>query len=519
MRVTLTIKNYRCFVQPATIEIGKGFTSFVGVNNAGKSTIMRFLLEFRPIFQVIGETGNFVNALRSSAGFEPLHVLDKEEIFSNLNENPIEFWFNFYELPEHGLRQPSKILFQVSRNLSWRAHIFFGDNQQTYAGRGIEFTNNVLKLDGTPTANLEPFFEMTKSLGNNIYIGPFRNTINVGTKDNYLDIKIGQSFIKEFRSLKTGKDKRKNTAMTKLQNDIRKIFEFDSFNIEPSEDDESLHITINEKPYKQHELGSGLLQFILVFANVLVAQPSYVLIDEPELNLHPSLQLDFLTTLGSYAKDGIWFSSHSIGLARTTSERVYSVIKEGDGDSIVRQISDTPRLTEFLGEMSFSSHKELGFEKILLVEGPTEVKTIQQFLRKMTKDHKILLLPLHGRITKDMAEELSEVLRITKDIAVLIDSERLAAGADMSHERQSFIDLCKKKKIPAHALELRAIENYFSDEAVKTVFGSKYRGLQPYEKLGDVEPHWGKHQNYKLANATSLDEISKTDLGKFLAKL
>jgi predicted ATP-dependent endonuclease of OLD family len=208
---------------------------------------------------------------------------------------------------------------------------------------------------------------------------------------------VGDSFIKKFRQLKTGSSKRESTGIQELTDNIRKIFEFEILEISSSADDTSLHINVNGKPYKQHELGSGLAQFIVVLANAAIKRPKLILIYEPELNLHPRLQLDFLTTLASYADNGVWFSTHSIGLARTAAERVYSVIRKGDGNSIMRPLEDNLSLAEFLGEMSFSTHRELGFDRLLLVEGPTEVKVMQQFFRKMSKDHKVVLLPLHGR--------------------------------------------------------------------------------------------------------------------------
>jgi hypothetical protein len=332
-----------------------------------------------------------------------------------------------------------------------------------------------------------------------------------------LDIQIGDAFIKQFRGLKTGPSKKSSTEIQRLTDSIRRIFEFDTLDIIPSADDTSLHITVNGKPYKQHELGSGLAQFIVVLANASIKSPRLILIDEPELNLHPRLQLDFLTTLASYAEDGIWFSTHSIGLARSAAERVYSVIRRGDGDSIIRPLDGTPRLSEFLGEMSFSTHKELGFDKILLVEGPTEVKVVQQFLRGMSKDHKIVLLPLHGHMPQ--AEELDELLRITSNVAALIDSERSYAGAPLEQQRSTFLELCNGRNIKAHALNYRATENYFPDKSVKQVFGPTYKGLGPYERLKSAEPHWGKSENWKLAGTMPIDEIKNTDLGAFLDSL
>ncbi len=255
----------------------------------------------------------------------------------------------------------------------------------------------------------------------------------------------------------------------------------------------------------------------MVLANAAIKGPRLILIDEPELNLHPRLQLDFLTALHSFAEYGVWFSTHSIGLARAAGQKVYSVLRHGDGDSSIHEFHGSRRLAEFLGEMSFSSHRELGFGKILLVEGPTDVPAFQQFLSRMSKGHKVVLLPLHGHMPEEVAFE--ELLRISTNVAVLVDSERASAGAPLEPKRQSFLDMCAQKNIPAQALERRATENYFLDAVVKEVFGQTYRALDPYERLNDANPHWSKSQNWKLAAAMPIAAIRQTDLGKFLDAL
>ena len=78
-----------------------------------------------------------------------------------------------------------------------------------------------------------------------------------------------------------------------------------------------------------------------------VRRPAYVLIDEPELNLHPSLQLDFLTTLAGYTSAGILFATHSLGLARAGAEQIYSVRREQQGVSDVRELEGTRNLPGF----------------------------------------------------------------------------------------------------------------------------------------------------------------------------
>src|SRR5713226_7681997 len=69
------------------------------------------------------------------------------------------------------------------------------------------------------------------------------------------------------------------------------------------------------------------------------------------------------------------------GLARARAQAVYTLRYDPDSGSELRPLESTPRLSELLGELGFSAYKELGFDKIHLVEGVTEVLTLQQFLR------------------------------------------------------------------------------------------------------------------------------------------
>jgi hypothetical protein len=252
-------------------------------------------------------------------------------------------------------------------------------------------------------------------------------------------------------------------------------------------------------------------------------RPDLILIDEPELNLHPSLQIDFLTTLTSYAKVGTLFATHSIGLARAVANRIYSVRSLRDGVSEVQPYEATPNLSEFLGSLGFSSYRELGFDKVLLVEGVTEVQTIAQFLRLLGKDHQIVLLPLGGSqmISSNSAPAVEEIRRITTSVFALIDSERKAPGDALATGRAGFEKICKECEppIPCHVLTRRAIENYFPEHAIQSVKGSKYRALAHHEKLEEAPVSWSKSENWRIARAMTLDDLAGTDLLDFLKTL
>ena len=51
----------------------------------------------------------------------------------------------------------------------------------------------------------------------------------------------------------------------------------------------------------------------MVLLNIAIKKPSFILIDEPEINLHPSLQIKFLDILERYASNGVLYATHSVG--------------------------------------------------------------------------------------------------------------------------------------------------------------------------------------------------------------
>jgi len=304
---------------------------------------------------------------------------------------------------------------------------------------------------------------------------------------------------------------------------IRRIFDFRDLDLNSSSDDQTLFIRANNKNYSLSELGSGFTQFFLMFLSAAIRdpKPKFILIDEPELNLHPSLQLDFLTALGSYASEGLLFATHNYGLARAASERIYLVRKTPEGESIVEPNDGTTHLSTFLGELGFSAYHDLGFDKILLVEGPSELKTIQQFLRLYQKDHKFVLIHLGGgsSIHGGIGDQLEEMKRITPNISVVIDSEKANPNAILEKRIMEFENACKIAGVSCMILKRRAMENYFPDASIRKALGEHYKQLGHYEKLSEAKTPWNKNFNWRIAREMDIKDLEGTDLGEFLNSL
>lgn len=342
MNINITIKNYRCFSQekPLHIELTQGFLALVGINNSGKSAFLKFFYEFRDLFYKASVSSNFQASL---LGFQSLklgnNINDIDEIFSNFNNENISVEVSISHISKSTNGQlPDSIIFDIPRSReAFKTNIkISGNTLKVNPNQTLSSDRNVYLQISNILVYMEPYFDIFKKLSSIVYIGPFRNAINIGGSDNYFDTRIGQQFISQWDNFKSGDSKSNIKATLKLTQDIGSIFRFQSLEINADINNKNLNVIINGKPYKLDELGSGLAQFIVILANIAITHPSWILIDEPELNLHPSLQIDFLTTLASYSTDGVIFATHNLGLARACAERIYSFRLNSSGISEVK---------------------------------------------------------------------------------------------------------------------------------------------------------------------------------------
>jgi len=518
-------------MEPVVLEIAPGFTALVGPNNAGKSSAKLLFYELRPLFAVltqmnVGVTPGFYNALAGNtfqSGFAG--VTDPEEIFNNTNNRPLVVEVEVVGATSKVGNGICKIVMSCARDpsLQWTISAFgtASPNVQISCTTGFQDAGDlaVKSGDGSLHVDTQDLFDVLRAIVGARYYGPFRNAINQGAAD-YFDLRTGSAFVDLWNSWKTSGIKAQTRAIGRVTEDIRALFEFKSLEINASIPLKTLMVTIDGHTYRLAELGSGIAQFIMVLGNAATTKPSLVLIDEPETNLHPSLQIDFMLALAQYSDYGCVFSTHSIGLAHSVGDRIYSFQKSARGP-IVRALEATPNYAEFLGELSFSSFKEMGFDRILLVEGVNDVKALQQLLRLVKKEHQTVILPLGGNALASGGREgeLGELLRLSQNVFAIVDSERTQVDGPLKKERAAFEQSCNSLGIKACVTERRALENYFTDAAVKSAFGGSFSNLKPYQSLKELPNGWSKSDNWRIARHMTIDDVANTDVGKFLQSI
>jgi len=351
-----------------------------------------------------------------------------------------------------------------------------------------------------------------------MYIGPFRNILNVGSQTQYYDLRIGDAFIGDWNFAISGENRKLTNLALEVVKELEAIFQLDRLELIPAPNNSALKAHVNRHSFNINEHGAGMSQFLAVLYAVKVKRPTYLLIDEPEANLHPSLQLRFLTVLGAQSQLGVLYATHSLGLARAAAQRVYSVHKSAFlGPAHITDFHELRNPTEFVGELSFSGNYDLGYRSILLVEGPTDLTVFIEFLQKLGISHLVTTIHLGGSstISRKGATQLAELRRLSDNVFAIIDSERTSSSTTPS-DRNAFAKGCGRLGIQCTVLSKRSIECYFPESAVRHALGESFHALKEFEPVPDA---WPKSLNWKIAQAMSLESLRDSDLGTALDEI
>ena len=463
----LTLRNYRCFdwEHPVVLEFDRGFSAFIGPNNSGKSTALRSIYELRQSFVSLPQAFQAGSGFRTN--FQPLGTSDLAELANDAAPSRFQIELEIINPqpapdPSHSVALKVVLEYDILQQSLYAKQLVFmspnGDKNhwgeaEVKLAQGNSGNFIVHYQNGT-IIDYSGLREFGITLNESKYFPAFRNAINEGA-GNYYDLPVGTALVATWDQWKAGNSRAQQNAISKVEKEIALLLGFNNLQINADQSGKTLNVNIDGRPQKLHEVGAGVAQLIIVLAAALVNRPPYILIDEPELSLHPALQLSFLATLGSYARYGLLYSTHSISLARSSAQRIYAVRKISNGLSEIHPYGDKAiNFGSWLGELSYSSRVDLGCEGLLLVEGTTEILCFQEYLRKLKKDHKYVLIQLGGSslIRGGVTPHLSELSRIINPskIRVFIDSEKESADAPLASDRVAFVTDCKGIGIKGH---------------------------------------------------------------------
>jgi len=321
-----------------------------------------------------------------------------------------------------------------------------------------------------------------------------------------------------FKSKNSIDDRALKGYFDKMRSAFRFITDGTNFDIDMNNEKSiklKLHINQNSTWVDAAQSGLGFQDLIVILYFSFFSSENFLIIEEPENHLHPDIQRRLLAYLKKEIKDKQFlFSTHSnVFLDSLYVDRVY-LTKYTDSQIT---LTDETQKSTILSELGYSINDNLTSDMIVLVEGPSDVPVLKQFLNKMgiLDRYNIKFWPLGGDI---MAQVDIEVFKQNYNIIALIDRD------DGSNSvRQKFAEKCKALSIHCHRLEKYAIENYFTVDALRKVFGAQiseeFQSINPDEKLEDQLGIDVKARTNNIAKQMEVSDIEGTDLHDFLLEI
>ena len=134
--------------------------------------------------------------------------------------------------------------------------------------------------------------------------------------------------------------------------------------------------------------GSGLKHFIDVLVKTVVSGANIILLDEPEMGLHPDLQRRFITYLRQLTEDKglqVFMATHSPILLSYADVLTYYRVVNHQGCRQVIPVSDDAIHT-LLSDMGIRPSDVFNQDICLLVEGPSDVVFFEHLIRTLYMD-------------------------------------------------------------------------------------------------------------------------------------
>lgn len=317
-----------------------------------------------------------------------------------------------------------------------------------------------------------------------------------------------------------------NRVMVPIKKALRDFIEegFESkIEIQFEQDSESFTIEMNDELVTFESLGSGFQQVFDVALTIASARDSIVLIDEPELNMHPNLLRRLMKLIFANSSNQYIICTHSsILLDAAYPKSTYQIT--GGKYSIAQKCETLDDTRGLLDDLGVKASDILQANGIIWVEGPSDRTYINHWLLlsnckaqeglDYTFQYYGGKLLAHYDIDSDI-EDFVNILDINRNAFIVMDSDwknnsKDWKDSDLAPRKQKIIEACKSKNIPYWVTKGCEIENYISDKNW-TEYEGRAISLSSTENIGS------KSSKYKIKAKAAHDVINNIGEDDFRA--
>lgn len=438
----LCIKNYKSFLDSGVIELKEDIFAFIGQNNTGKSAILDSIQVFFPTSKKVITSEDFHKGTNEDIVIEVwFKNVDKSYLEANIYKDKINkqnekineaYSLYIKEKTEANLKKYEKQkekLEEIRTKEFYEAIEKYGiDNEELYVkmvakkGNRIStkyYNKNDVELNETDLKKILPQIKVIPALrdpknestaGNNSYLKDLIQMLDEESKTDIIlnDKRLTYSELNDVLSEET--KKRCNDLAEKITSYYNNAVGSKDYKI-------VIDATVNISKGTQYtttiidtttgiennvlNCGTGyqsmiILSILETYVNISQSSTKYILlIEEPEVYLHPSLQRKMIDTLLQISENNqVIFTSHSpITISKLESSNVRLVEKNNCESRI---LNVTPK--KVIDELGIKHDDILYSKGIIFVEGKDDIDVISELIRKIDNNmvEKINIIQTHS---------------------------------------------------------------------------------------------------------------------------
>ena len=506
--LNLKLTNFRKIsaLPEPTITFNQDINVLVGANNAGKTSILNAI---QRLFKTEEITPRDLNYLIKDGSLiiEGEVLLTSEQWKSYLNIS----WGNSPFIPSLELDTLSKQISQTPVSITLKKNYSYINRKQVtiLSNAELDFENLSKMVNRFSTSENEIVaIQNTQSiLANSNFYNVYKTPLYLDSKGKILDnekfIPLNQIEEKtsddyvNIRGLLYALKKKEPQKFEDFKKRLLEIFtEINDVDVFHDEALGQFELILHEKlrkngttenvSYDINNVGQGMQTLVLMLSTILLLKPSIVLMDEPEVHMHPSLIKEFVKYIQLLSVDTQFIiTTHSLVLIQEVGlDKVFSLKNEIDQKGIiVSKVEDKNKLLETVQQLGYEIDTltyTLKPSVFVFTEGPSDKDFILAFAEKaglqtQINSFSISFIAMGGKGNRyklaNLINKLNEEF-IDAPLLMILDKDE-TTNTTIEVIRTKFFSKNPKR---LHYLSKRQIENYLIDEkAIKSVVSKKIK--------------------------------------------
>jgi predicted ATP-dependent endonuclease of OLD family len=251
-----------------------------------------------------------------------------------------------------------------------------------------------------------------------------------------------------------------------------------------------------EAQYDAADVGLGMQNLLILVANILLLKPSVVLMDEPDVHMHPALVRDFVRIIKQLSQQTQFFiTTHNIAFIDALApEDIFTVVyRPEEKGSVIRPVAERNEVLDTLQNLGFNLSNSIlsGKPKVyVFVEGNSDATYLLHFAQRLgyaksVTAFNVEFVPMNGK------GERFKMLRLLERLGMI--------------ETPFFMVLDQDETSPEEMGRLRT--TYFARHPERLIYWSK-RQIENY--LLDI-PTLQQLVHKELSKKASMDSSAKVD--------